>query len=138
MDVKQLQDEFDKLRVLRVEYLRADRARTKAEKAWKAQMMRVRDFAEDYGLKNMSTAQGNYQVPEPTWFAQVQDFGAFERWAEANEPGLLRRDHKVSKQMNELVRDRIEDGSPLPPGLGAYPRRPVKVMGLDLDDDDDE
>lgn len=136
MTVEELQEQFDTLRTLRIDRNQKKAAFDAAEKAWKKQQAKVRDIADDNHIKHQDTARGGYSVPAPTWFASVQDFGAFKRWAEKNQPSLLRLDKKVSKGMNELVRQRIEDGEPLPPGLGSYYRAPVKVLGIEDDEDE--
>jgi hypothetical protein len=63
---------------------------------------------------------------DATWYAAVQDRGALHAWAKANRPSLLRQEENKAL-LNALVRERIRDGQPLPPGLGAYPRKSVNV-----------
>jgi hypothetical protein len=137
MTIKQLQAEFDKLRELRIKRNKAKAAFDKAEKAWRTQMMKVRDLADDNHIKHQDTAKGGYAVPAPTWYASIQDLNAFTRWAKVNAPGALPNlSKRATKPMHELVRQAIEDGEPLPPGLGSYFKAPVKVLGIEEDDDE--
>jgi hypothetical protein len=55
------------------------------------------------------------------WYAAVQDPLEFNEWAEANAPHLIQPQPRKAK-LNELVQQHIEDGTPLPPGLGATPK----------------
>lgn len=58
-------------------------------------------------------------VPQTTVYGQVQDREAFIEWAQATDESLLEpRERKAL--VNELVREAIEQGDPLPPGLGFY------------------
>lgn len=128
LTVKEVQAEFDKLRVLRDKRTAQKSAFTKADRAWHQQMAKVREIAEADGITGgLNTSKGAYEVPEATWYATFQDYGAFQKWAEKENPSLLRYDHHVSAQLNDLARQSIEDGTPLPPGLGAYPKAVVKV-----------
>jgi hypothetical protein len=72
------------------------------------------------------TGVGALTAKDPTWYAAVQDFKAFEKWAQENRPSLLKRGENKSL-LNQLVRERIRDGQPMPPGIGAYPRKSVNV-----------
>jgi len=58
-------------------------------------------------------------VPQTTVYGQVQDREAFIQWAESTDESLLEpRERKAL--INELVREAIEQGAELPPGLGFY------------------
>lgn len=64
-------------------------------------------------------AEGINFVPAKTPYAQVQDRTEFVRWAQDNDPELIEpRERK--ELINALVRRHIDDGEPLPPGIGFY------------------
>lgn len=132
LTMAQVKAEFKKYKNLRIAYNAALKGKNEAEAAMKAQAAKVRRIAESEELHGrISYGTDVYEVPEPTWYATVQDFDAFMKWARENDQeGMLRLDKRVSQAMNDLVRERIEDGEPLPPGLGSYPKAPVKVFGL--------
>lgn len=128
LTIAEFHAESDKLRELRTIYYDRKADAEKAELAYKRQMARVRELADDEGIRGgYRTAEGSYEVPEPTWYATIQDFNAYQKWARENRPALLRLDKRVTDTMNALVRERINNNQPLPPGLGAYPKAPVKV-----------
>lgn len=63
-------------------------------------------------------------VPAETPYAQVQDRAEFVKWAQENDDELIEpRERK--ELINALVRRHLDDGEPLPPGLGFYVRRYV-------------
>jgi hypothetical protein len=118
-----------KLKELRDKRTAAKGAFTKADKAYKEQQGIVREMMEDVGIGSFRSKKGSFalEAPEETWYATFQDFAAFERWAMENNPSLLRVDHHVSAELNKFVREQLDNGEPLPPGLGAYPKAVVKV-----------
>lgn len=63
-------------------------------------------------------------VRAATTYGQVQDRAAFVAWAEENAPELVEV-HERKGLVNELVRERLEDGQPLPDGLGFYVKQYV-------------
>lgn len=140
MTVRQLHAELDSMRELQLDRNEKKAAFQKADELLKAKKERIRAIGEALGIRGRIKTQSGkniYEIPgEPTWFATVQDFGAFSRWAKENAPGLIRDDTRVSAGMNSLIRRRKEDGRPLPPGLGALPRYSVKVFGLKDDEDE--
>jgi len=51
----------------------------------------------------------------------IQDRAAFEEWAASYDEELLEVKPK-GDLLNALIRQRLDDGEPLPPGLGFYPK----------------
>lgn len=45
----------------------------------------------------------------------------FVKWAESNDPDLIQYKERGA-ELNSLVRQRLDDGEPLPPGVGFYDR----------------
>lgn len=56
-----------------------------------------------------------------TIYGQVQDEAAFLEWAKGHDEELF--ETKARKGLvNELVRERLDNGEELPPGVGFYPK----------------
>lgn len=68
---------------------------------------------------------GNF-VRAETCYGQVQDSDELERWAVENMPELFEPKPR-KKLINELVRERLDAGEALPPGLGFYTDTYVSV-----------
>jgi hypothetical protein len=49
-------------------------------------------------------------------------------WALENDPALVKQDPEFDQKLvNKLVRERIDNGQPLPPGLGAFPKPRISL-----------
>lgn len=59
-------------------------------------------------------------------YAQIQDRDAFLAWAQENEPELVVAREKAD-DLHALVRRLIDDGQPLPPGIGFYIKDTISV-----------
>lgn len=70
--------------------------------------------------------RGRLFTPTSKPYAQVQDREEFHAWARDNEPELLKTAERDA-ELNALVRARLDDGEPLPPGLGFYTRDVISV-----------
>jgi hypothetical protein len=80
---------------------------------------------EDRGVDGIKVDGTNY-VPSGTTYAQVQDSDEFIKWAEENDSQLI--EEKPRKELlNQLVRTYLDDGKPLPPGVGFYIREYVST-----------
>lgn len=60
-------------------------------------------------------------TPTTTNYAVVQDEAAFLAWVATYDEDLTEVKPK-SGLLNELVRERLDNGEPLPPGVGFYPK----------------
>jgi len=60
-------------------------------------------------------------VTAETIYAQVQDKSEFIKWAEENEEELVAPAPRKAL-LNQKVRECLDNGEPLPPGLGTYTR----------------
>lgn len=76
---------------------------------------------EDVG--SIKVGQSNF-VRAATAYGQVQDRAAFVAWAQENAPELIESKERKAL-VNELVRERLDDGAPLPDGLGFYVKQYV-------------
>lgn len=63
-------------------------------------------------------------VRAETTYGQVQDRSVFVEWAEKQSPELLETKERKAL-INELVREHLDDGKPLPPGLGFHVKQYV-------------
>jgi hypothetical protein len=71
---------------------------------------------EHEGVQGQKTDGINF-VPTKTVYAQIQDRSEFVDWALENDASLI--EHRERKALlNELVREKLDNGEPLPPGLG--------------------
>lgn len=111
-DLKQIESDYKK----RYERLRDERKRYEAE---------VYEFMTHNKIEGHKTDGSNF-VPTETTFGQVQDLTEFEKWAEANDPSLLKVEARDG-EVNRLVRRCIDNGEPLPPGLGFYVREYIST-----------
>lgn len=69
---------------------------------------------------------GTLFTPTATTYAQVQDAAAFVEWAKEHAPELVEeKPRKTEGVLNELVREHLDDGKPLPQGLGFYVKQYV-------------
>lgn len=80
-----------------------------------------RDLLERMELEEVDghKTDGINFVPVKTTYGQVQDREEFVAWAEDHDEGLIEMRERKSN-LNELVRERLDNGEPLPPGLGFY------------------
>ncbi len=65
--------------------------------------------------------RGTLFSPVRKQYASVQDRTEFVDWALANEPELVAYKERGA-ELNALVRQRLDDGEVLPPGIGFYDR----------------
>lgn len=90
------------------------------------------DLARDYSrleaelfalmeAEDMSSAKvgGVQYVRAATTYAQVQDKSALIAWAEEHDPELIAPAPRKAL-LNQKVRECLDNGEPLPPGLGVY------------------
>ncbi len=76
---------------------------------------------DNEGVNGIKVGPTNF-VPIETNYGQVQDRAAFIEWAEAEQPELIEpRERKAL--INELVNEALDNGTPMPPGLGFYTRQ---------------
>lgn len=59
-------------------------------------------------------------------YAQVQDRDAFVEWAKENEPELV-QDKERKVELDKLVREKLDNGEALPPGVGFYTKHTISV-----------
>ncbi len=94
----------------------ADTAK-KRHKEWERHCLDRMDAEETESHKTYGTLFS----PVKKQFATVQDRSEFVKWALAHEPELVQYKERGA-ELNQLVRQRLDDGEPLPPGVGFYDR----------------
>lgn len=57
--------------------------------------------------------------PQSTVYGQVTDRAEFVKWAEENDPELVEKKERKAL-INQLIRQKLDDGETPPPGLGFY------------------
>jgi hypothetical protein len=72
--------------------------------------------------------KGVVYIPNRTDYAAVQDRDAFIEWAKENDAGLIEVAHREGL-LNQLVRERLDNGEPLPPGIGFYTKEFISIRG---------
>jgi hypothetical protein len=87
---------------------------------FKRAQFRLMEEMRSQGVESLKVG-GTLFVPTETVYAQVQDRSEFVRWAQENDDELI--DHRERKEvLSQLVRQKLDDGEPLPPGVGFYVR----------------
>jgi hypothetical protein len=79
------------------------------------------------GMTGFKSETAGYSA-KSTIYANVQDSEAFEAWCAEN--GLTEDFLKSAPEkarLNELVRERLDNGEELPPGVGWYPRNYISI-----------
>ena len=64
---------------------------------------------------------GRNLVPAQTEYSSINDLSEFIAWAEMEAPELIKLAAN-KEQLNALVRQRLDDDEPLPPGVTFYVR----------------
>lgn len=81
----------------------------------------------DHGLETIKHDGVSY-VSKTTVFAHVQDDEAFQSWCQENQVDDVYLSLKEEKgRLNELVREAIDNGMELPPGVVWYPREYISI-----------
>lgn len=78
----------------------------------------LRERMEQEEVDSVKTDGVNF-VAAATRYGNVEDREAFIAWAEEEQPELLQIRER-GDLLNELVRECLDDGRALPPGLGYY------------------
>ena len=120
----------------RLDELKADEQRkkkaageaTQARAEWeRACFDRMVDEGYDPGESSLKI-RGVVYIPNRTDYAVVQDRTAFVQWAKDNDTGLIEEATREGL-LNQLVRERLDNGEPLPPGIGYYTKEFISVRG---------
>lgn len=112
-----LQQDLRQLRRLKEDRDRKKKSYETADEAFKRKQQAVFDRMEAEGMGSMVDKRLGVQfVPTETVYGQISDRSEFIEWAKENDISLIQ--HKEREDLlNQLVRERIDNGEPLPPGV---------------------
>lgn len=108
--------------------LKRDEAKKKADeldaefKKLQAALIERMDADECESLK----VDGTLFVPASTPYGSVQDRSEFVAWAQENDDSLIEPKERATL-LNQLVRERLDNGEELPPGIGFYVREYISL-----------
>lgn len=111
----------DELRDLKREAERLDTEATKAKAIAKEAEVALFERMDSEGVGSIKVDKTNF-VRTETVYGQVQDRSEFVAWAEDNMSELLETKERKAL-VNEVIRERLDGGQELPPGLGFYVRQ---------------
>lgn len=116
---------LDHLAELKTVEKQAKRKAADAENERKNFEYALHEALEARGVLGHKTTTHTFSL-RTTLYGHVEDVDAFRAWAEENgEDDTYFRTEEAKGRINELVRDCIETGQPLPPGVGWYPRKQI-------------
>lgn len=73
------------------------------------------------GKIESQSVDGTRFTPTSTIYSSVQDRQAFVAWAKETDDSLI-EDKERKEVLNQIVRQCLDDGDELPPGIGFYTR----------------
>lgn len=111
-----LKQDLIRLRKLKGERDRDKERAAKSEEKFKTFQMRVLERMEAEEVDGLKTGGTTFSPVEQV-YATVQDRSEFVAWAKATDPELV-ADKERGSLLNALVRQRLDDGEELPPGIG--------------------
>lgn len=89
--------------------------------------MEAEDALDDNGGGTQRNKFGTFTASQ-TILASINDREAFEAWA-AEQDETYFEEKAREGIINQLARELLDNGQPLPPGLTVYPQRRVTVKG---------
>lgn len=122
-----IQQDLADLRTLKLRAVELKAQSEQAARDFKLEQHRVYERLRQEDVQSMNVAGINY-VRASTVYGQVQDEGAFLAWAEENAPELIVT-KPYKKEVNALARECLNDGRPMPPGIGAYEDEYIQQRG---------
>lgn len=145
-----LGDDLDELALLerREQILARRHKEAKAKREQKERDAFDRMVAEGWEPGKSSLNRNGFKFrPNSTDFAVVQDADALRAWLIANEDDLadagIVEDKFKKGELNRIVRSKLDNGEPMPPGLGYHTKTSIHKSGImakqdDQQEDDDE
>ncbi len=105
-------------KTLKAEEQRLDAEAKAARLKMRAHEALIEKIYDDQGITSMKLAEGGSLRIEPGPHAVIEDKEAFHEWC--MEEGLQGSMNLLWQTTNSLVKDRLESGEPLPPGVKAF------------------
>lgn len=118
-----IEDEARALRSLREKRDQLKAEFEEADEAYKGAVERLYERMDETGVDGLKIDGINF-VPSETVYANVQDRAAFVEWARTHDEELV-EDRERKALLNQLVRERLDNGEPMPPGIGFYVRETI-------------
>ncbi len=81
------------------------------------------------GMASARKLDGITFRPSRTPYATIQDEQAFIEWAQENDTALIEVAAREGL-LNQLVRQALDNGEELPPGVGYYNREKIGMSGI--------
>lgn len=119
-----ISEEARQFRELRVERDEAKRVFEDLDAQYKQAMDRLFQRMNAEGVDGLKVDDISF-TPSETVYANMQDRDAFVQWAKENDDQLIESKERKAL-LNAMVRERIDNGEPLPPGVGFYVRETVQ------------
>lgn len=118
-----LEEEIRSVAQLRDTYEVASEVLDKAKREYERAQQALWEHMDASGVSSI-TVDGVQFTRKSTIFGSVADKSAFIEWAEENAPDLVAPAPRKAL-VNELVRQKIDNGEDLPPGLNFFARQYV-------------
>lgn len=131
-----LPQELEKLGVLRKrEDILKRRAKAAALKRAMFESFLYEEMVEEGWTPNDSGVRLGHVTfsPQRTDYATIQDASKFSKWAADHDEVMLELKPR-KKQLNELVRRLLDNGEPMPPGLGYHTKTYISQRGANVND----
>lgn len=121
-NTKTLGEELQELREEKIAYREADKEAKRLKKIHDEHQYRIIERMEAEKCKSYSDGETLF-VSASTVMANVQDREAFVEWAKDYDESLLDPlPRERGELLNQLVREKLDNGEPPPPGVGFYVR----------------
>lgn len=111
-----LTEQCEYVRLLKLRATELKRDAEEATREFKLAERELLDRFEAEGASGHRSEDGVLYTRVKTIYSQITDRDAFVSWAEEHEPELLKTDERKGL-VHELVRERLDNGEPLPPGV---------------------
>jgi len=116
MSEKTIQEEAKELRELKLQYQEAKAQYEALKSQFDKRQSELMERMENDSVEGLKVDGVNF-VPTETIYGKVDDRREFVEWAKENMPELLEEKERKDV-LNETVRQMLDDGEILPPGIG--------------------
>ena len=122
-----IQDELKKLHHMKILYRAADEVFQDLKGRHDAFQARLYDRMDDEGVLSLKTDEARFDAKMTTYHT-ITNMDEFRAWLDSNDlTNEFIKDAPEKARLNELVRQRLDDGDELPPGLGSYDARYISI-----------
>lgn len=120
-------DKLNALRLAKIKYRESQRIADMDKAAHDELQAEMFEAMREEGHMSYKSDAASFSR-KSTFYGTVQDREAFVKWCHEN--GLaeeLLKEKEVGQRLNEIVRNAIDNGEDLPPGLGFYARQYISI-----------